>query len=390
MKEYTIGFPIGYFNGWMGGSVLASNFTNAALQASKNCTLNVKNILLYDVSGSDISIPECGYLVVGRNQINGGAILREFIISSLYDDLYLYKNLRIACLSLNVDVLGPSYHDLGNDFPIPWSAYIPDFQHRHYPRFFSEADISSRNQMFSAILRNSNVVFVNSLSVINDINKFYSLSEINQSIKKLPEARHFFEESEDVEDLLDEFKISRNYFIVCSQQWMHKKHDTVILAFSDFLSRFNVECDLVITGELIDYRNPKLNAEIQELINKHKINHRVRYLGLIERNKQLCLISNAKSLIQASLIEGGPGASGVLEAASMDTKIIASDIPANLEMSFGRHTFFRSENIESLSKAMQIAYFSEVKNKNPILKIEADAVNMSLGLQLNRILISQT
>ena len=73
----------------------------------------------------------------------------------------------------NVDIVLPVNSDLGANFPVPWLAYIPDFQHKYLHYYFTEHECFARETAFSARLRDCKAVVVNSMSVKSDIIKFY-------------------------------------------------------------------------------------------------------------------------------------------------------------------------------------------------------------------------
>jgi glycosyltransferase involved in cell wall biosynthesis len=387
MKKRIIGFPIAEFCGWMGGANLALGMTNSVNLACQSIYTEISPILMYDVTGKDFSIPPNGYLRSKKSELHGYGVTKEFLSLSNYDEIYLYKDFQMACKAISVDVVGPSPKNLGEKFEIPWAAWIPDFQHRHFPNFFSQDEINDRNIKYANLLCNAPLVFVNSQSVIDDIRKLYTSSEIRTTVKRLPLIQLPIDNAKSVDYVRTELNISKEYFIVCCQQWKHKSHDIIIRAFASFLNYEKIDCDLVITGEQTDYRHPELRGEIDQIISELNLDKHVKYLGLVERDHQLTLIAGAKALIQASVIEGGPGASGVAEAASLDVPIIASNIDANLEMSFGRHTFFKVGSVESLAEAMSSSYSKLIPQRFPITKNEVDAINLSCGVQMIRMLL---
>jgi glycosyltransferase involved in cell wall biosynthesis len=137
-----------------------------------------------------------------------------------------------------------------------------------------------------------------------------------------------------------------------------------------------------------DYRYPNLKFEIDELIASLKLEGIVRYLGLIDKAKQIALINGSKALIQASLIEGGPGASGIAEAAALDVPIIATKIMPNIEMNCGRFMYFSVDDVEALAEAMFKTYSSQKNQRFPIAKEEVEVLKLSCGIQLIRMLTS--
>jgi len=386
MKKIIIGFPVAYFCSWAGGSNLALSFTNAVNLACTTVCKNIQPLLMLDVNKLEISLPINGYLCIKKNDIKATGVLKEFLMLSTFEEIYLYKDLKLASKSLNLDIIGPSYHYLNEDFEIPWAGYLFDFQHRHFPGFFNQADIDNRNILFKKILTFAPIVFVNSQTVINDIKKFYSINEVKSCVRRFPLtlSKNNFDIS--VNSVLDRFAIKNDYFIVCCQQWKHKSHDIIIRSFASFLCQNKAKCELIITGEQKDYRYPELKSQIDNLIEDLNLNHSVRYLGLIDRSQQLALISGSKALIQASVIEGGPGASGVAEAASLDVPILASNIEANLEMALGRNSFFEIGNEESLAILMNEKFSNKNDKRSPLTNDEIDAINLSCGVQIIKML----
>ena len=388
MKEIRIGLPIRYFTGWMGGASLALTYTDSILKSTFECFEYIRPILLYDATGYDIDIPDCGYLILRKDQINANGVFAEFIYLTTYRELVFYKDIRKVCSGLNIDILGPDHTNLSEDFPIPWISYIPDFQHRNLPEFFTRSEINSRDLLIRDILRMAPEIIVNSQTVIDDIRKYHSDKEILAKIKRFPEFRKNIDYECNFEEIQNKFKINKKYFIMCSQQWKHKRHDLVIKSFSEFSRIKDVECDLVITGEQIDYRHPNLNAEINSLIEGLELTDKVKYIGLIPKQQQLCLIDNSVGLIQASQIEGGPGASGVLEAAGLDVPIISSDIISNREMDFGRIKYFKSESVTSLTECLNYTFDMPKKAKLKVSQNESHVVNAAAGAILIRSMLS--
>jgi glycosyltransferase involved in cell wall biosynthesis len=389
MKNYKIGFPIRYFTSWMGGASLLAHFTDAVLIAHKNIFHHVHPFLILDISDTSIEVPDIGFLIINKNQISFSGVLGEFLKITKYESIILYKDLYKCCLNFNIDIVGPSHHDLGTDFPVPWCGYIPDFQHKYFPENFSFDEIQNRNILFDKIVKNSNLIFSNSLSVRDDIHKFYTNREHQFKTYQFPDFQSTIEYLSNIEEIKYKYQINNKYFIVCSQQWVHKNHDIIINAFKNFLNLSSSNYQLVITGHIGDYRQPNYFHQINLLIENLNLIGVVKYIGFTDKDIQLCLIDNSVALIQASIIEGGPGASGVNEAASLDTLIIASDIIVNTEMAYGYHYFFETNNVASLTEKMFLAdAINNNRNKNKISTIEIDCINLTAGLKIIRSLIS--
>jgi hypothetical protein len=61
--------------------------------------------------------------------------------------------------SASVDVLSHS-GSLGKFSRVPTIDWIPDFQHIHYPNFFSSTEVHSRNRFFNERIKNATLVVV--------------------------------------------------------------------------------------------------------------------------------------------------------------------------------------------------------------------------------------
>jgi hypothetical protein len=53
------------------------------------------------------------------------------------------------------------------------AAWIPDFQHKYLPQFFTEQELKGRDQSFSSISQNSETVVLSSKTAAEDFKKFF-------------------------------------------------------------------------------------------------------------------------------------------------------------------------------------------------------------------------
>jgi glycosyltransferase involved in cell wall biosynthesis len=264
-----------------------------------------------------------------------------------------YRDLANTIARVGLDLIGPTGDDLGTGLPVPWICYVPDFQHAHLPHFFTQSDRLVRDKSFRTALENCAGAFANSQTVVDDIRRFFPAVARSKALVRFPQVYPDVEFIEDADAVLAHHGIGEPYFLSCSQQWVHKQHDVIVRAFAKAQTLgLPVPGLLVLTGATGDYRRPNLSAELEVLIDQLGLRGRVRYVGMVDRGQQLALISRAHCLVQASLFEGGAGASGQLEAALLGTPILASDIAANRELDFGRMVFFPAHDVECLANSM--------------------------------------
>lgn len=237
-------------------------------------------------------------------------------------------------------VLLPCFKPIPVKTGIPWVGYLYDFQHIHIPHYFSKKLVTERNNDFTKMLNQADHIIVNSCAVRNDAYEFYD--GLKPNIHVLP-----FSPCPNLEWLLPDesvkprYGIDRPFLIISNQFWVHKDHKTALIAFSEIL-KDSPNLLLVCTGDVIDFRFPKLFDEIKELIKSLKIERNVRILGHIPKRDQIELLKTAIAVIQPTLFEGGPGGGSGYDAIAYGTKLILSDIPVNKEISNEPVSFFRA------------------------------------------------
>ena len=326
-----------------------------------------------------------------KNIIKDSHIINQLVNSvNVKVKLFRYKhtlsNLEKISINEDIDVLLPSFDNLGVNFPIPWVGYIYDFQHKEMPYFFSENDIKSRNYLFSNMFLNSKVILVNSLKVKSDINKYFDYEP--EKIFSLP-FTPFSNKKKSVSHLsvLNNHKITGKYFIISNQFWRHKDHLTAFLAFASFCL-INSDYQLVCTGHLSDYRNLSYINTLKDVLIKNSIEKRVIFTGFLNKVEMLIIMENASCLIQPTLYEGGPGGGAVYDAYAFGIPILLSDIEINDEViDCGNIIRFESKNSKDLCSKMNLAIS---RNKVDYSTINAfmNKANEELGDQLYNVIIS--
>ncbi len=279
-------------------------------------------------------------------------LLNSFSNEGVFEWVYYPDNkssFKEVCVQNNLDVILPCFWSLGKDFPIPWIGYIFDFQHKHFPNWFSDKDVEMRNKQFDTTLNESDFIIVNSKSVAKDIESFYA--EIKPKIISLPFTPLFDFSTKPLGDLKYRFNLKDTYFLVSNQFWKHKNHITLFEAMG-LLKKSHPNIQLVCTGEMKDYRNPDYINQLKNKIDNLGIKSSIIFTGYISKSDQKSLMYNAKAVIQPTLFEGGPGGGSVYEALGMGIPVVLSDIPVNREIDSSLVLFFESLNAKDLAQKM--------------------------------------
>ncbi len=232
-------------------------------------------------------------------------------------------------------------------------GYIPDLQHIHLPRFFTEEEKCCRNRQFIEMMEKCGTIFVNSWHTQKDFKECYPIQSGKCnffSMKFLPVANDFSVLRANIE----KYKLPKRYFMFSNQLWVHKDFPTALRAMALLLrdERYK-DVELICSGGTYDYRNPNYFDEIELLIQELNIQRNIRFLGFIAKNEQLAILRNCISVIQPTLFEGGPGGGATYDAVAYGASAIISDIEINLEIKNERVCFFQAGNAEDLYKKMK-------------------------------------
>lgn len=212
--------------------------------------------------------------------------------------------------------------------------WIPDFQDKHLPQYFSQEELERRKNDRIHMANSNNPIILSSNDALKDYNDEFS----NYSAK--PYVVHFISyiepEIKSIDknyenNILNKYNLRPyNYVFIANQFWQHKNH-IIIFKMIKLISEKGLLDNLkfVFTGEIKDYRNPNYYNQLLELAKDPKVKDRTQMLGFIDRKEQLTLMKNSKFLIQPSLFEGW---GTVLEDAKvLDKIVLLSDIPVHRE-----------------------------------------------------------
>lgn len=265
----------------------------------------------------------------------------------------LNKNIFVDTIikEYNLDGVYPLYeHPVENRNKELLVAWFPDLQHKFYPQYFSKINLFLREIRIKMILRNSDILVVSSVDVKNHFYNFYKIPR-KLKIHVLPFVSIIDNfQCNNFNELKIKYKIPEKYFMVSNQFYEHKNHITIIKALK-LLKKQKFEVDIVMTGKMEDYRNPRYIQELKDSITDD-ISGMINFLGVIPREDQLCIMKNSIGVIQPSLFEGW---STVIEdAKSLGVPVLCSDIDVHKEQLGNTGNFYSSKSPESLAKVVKL------------------------------------
>ena len=225
---------------------------------------------------------------------------------------------------------------------VSWSA---DFQHKHYPEFFSKKQILGRDRRVKNALRNADHLVLSSHDAHKDLSRFFKVrEEMNIDIYHFVSIIHNME-NVNIEDLKAKYNLPETYFLVSNQFHKHKNHRVLFIALAK-LKEMGIRKHLAITGKFPDASDSPYMAELHRIIEDNKLHDQISLLGIISRNDQLMLMRHSQAVLQPSLFEGW---STVIEdARSLQVPVVASNLNVNIEQLGEDGVYFDPHNPDEL------------------------------------------
>ena len=261
-----------------------------------------------------------------------------------------------------IDFLYPLNYEnrktLGVEFPLAgrlgrcrWAGWVPDFQHRHLPEFFSPEECRYRDRQIAALARDARDLVLSSHDARADFERFVPGFDGRTHVLRFASAPDpgWYEPME----LPAELECPERFFLISNQFWKHKNHLLVFEALAR-LKRRGVRPVVLCTGKLGDYRDNTYAQAVHQTLRDNGLETQVRILGLVPRRVQIELMRRALAVIQPSLFEGW---STVLEDARvLGRPCVVSDLGVHREQALPHAHYFRRTDPEDLAEKLASAW----------------------------------
>lgn len=250
--------------------------------------------------------------------------------SEIYETALRYKA-SVLLPMLAIDVPRP---------PIPTIGWIPDFQHRHWPEYYSKASLASRDRAFRHVAERSRLVLLSSESARNDLAAFFPEFTAKARVLPFPSLFAFQPpEAADPGGTVAQYHLPEKFALVANQFWQHKNHRAVVDAVAS-LRAAGLRVPVVMTGQPTDFRDPQNKALSQLLqgIAEAGLSGQVIVLGQVPYAHLIALMRAAAVIIQPSQSEGW--STVVQDAKALGRPLICSGIETHREQAPGALGFF--------------------------------------------------
>lgn len=338
-----VGFVLNFKdNSWLGGINYYRNLINAVC-TNKDRKIEPVIFTGYDCNTKDFeNLPDVEIIKDHIfDLIHPYSITRQVLTRIIHRDVLLERLLK----KNNISVLS-HYDSLGDKSQIPTIGWIPDFQHKYLPEFFSDKEVLGRDRRFQITCKECTRVIFSSNTAKKDAEKFYP------AFAKKYRVLHFVTVNMDLDDLPDfdslkkKYQIKYPYFISPNQFWIHKNH-TVILEALKILKSRETSIFVLATGNIADYRQPEYFRTIQNKNKDDHISENFKVLGIVPYKDLLQLMIHSIAVINPSLFEGW--STSVEEAKALNLNVILSDIPVHHEQNPQHGIFFPPHDPKKLA-----------------------------------------
>ncbi|MCB0213484.1 MAG: glycosyltransferase family 4 protein, partial [Anaerolineae bacterium] len=341
-----IGIPLiqGELNGrrgWVAGFYYIRNCLNALAMLPTEVVPNV-TLFMPETFTETVIFPEYADKAIWLNIIR----IPDQIISTPGNHADLEKQINTHPCDIIFPLISLPPFTLSS----PALGWIPDFQHKHRPDFFSEDEYRIRELMFGFIVGYCNKVVCSSQAVKVDLQNFYPNSPNKGIVLKFTSIIPEQYLTQTPEPVLRRLGLNRKYIYLPNQFWIHKNHKIVFEAWKH-LKDLGVDYLLVCTGSREDYRFPNYYQELETYIDEHDLHTNIRLLGFLSREEQIQLYRGASAILQPSLFEGW--STSIEDAKSLGKALIVSDIPVHREQCGSEAHYFDKNNAEALAIMLQ-------------------------------------
>ncbi len=345
-----IGLIFSYNEQWIGGTYYIINLIHAInlLDGSQKPELIIfSNRRDFDYLKSQVNYPYLSLDILDENPLNQFGLLLNKVWSRIFRKKLVARRFRGQ-----IDGIFPfEKNNYFNNVPLEKQIYwIPDFQDKQLPQFFTQDDLKKRDSRNSKIAYQSYKLLLSSKAVLEDLKTFYPKYKTNVQVVHFAVTHPTFENL-DIQKLKIHYQLPDSYFFAPNQFWAHKNQITIIKAV-ELLKQKGRNVVVAFSGKENDNRNPDYFPSLKKYVIENNLTDNIRFLGFLDREVQLQLMNHSMAIIQPSLFEGW---STVIEdSMAMNKRIIASDLEVNIEQLGNKGIYF--ERIKHQDLASKIEY----------------------------------
>ena len=334
----NVGIPVAAGNGWLGG---LNYFKSLAYALNRSGTQDVRlTLLTNDVAALDDCVGNCVAVKETASVFSTNKLVRAF-------NMLLRRNIPLSFYAFkhNLDIVT---HFRSNSIAgVPVLFWMPDFQHKYLPDFFSASDCAARDKAVRSSSTLGEILF-SSVAAENDFRAFYpDLAAVRSHVLHFAPLISAAKALGAAVDLTQKYGLAQRFFYLPNQFWKHKNHQVVAEALLTLPDDYVVVC----TGGMEDYRDSSHVEQLKSFISNNELTERFIMLGIVPRTDVYALIEQCIAVINPSLFEGW--STTVEEAKYSGKRLILSDLPVHREQNPDQGLFFSPARADELANCMK-------------------------------------
>jgi glycosyltransferase involved in cell wall biosynthesis len=260
------------------------------------------------------------------------------------------KRLSAQLRSRGVQVVHFAYQRyFETDLPFVFEPW--DLQHRHYPQYFSAAELRLRDSLYREACERASLVVVPTHWGKKDLLAWLAIDP--RKIAVIGRGAGAIERPPSGMPVKTN---AGRYILYPAKFWPHKNHATLFEALN-ILRRQGHDVRLVCTGDPAE----ALPAPLRKLIARIGIEQSVSFLGHVERSELVVLLANAEMLVFPSLFEGY--GIPVLEAMALQVPVVCSSIGPLVEVAGGAAEPFDPASADDMAAAIGRVWVDDARRE---------------------------
>lgn len=237
--------------------------------------------------------------------------------------------------------------------PVPTIGWIPDFQHRHWPEYYSKAALAGLDRAYRELAERSRLILLSSESARNDLAGFLPQHTAKARVLPFPSLFAFHPpEAADPRETVARYHLPGKFALVANQFWQHKNHRVIVEALALLKTR-GMQLPVVMTGQPSDFRDPQ-NRTVSELLQriaKAGLAGQVTVLGQVAYGELIAMMRAAAVMVQPSQSEGW--STVVQDGKALGRPLICSEIATHREQAPEALGFFEWNRPDQLADLLE-------------------------------------
>lgn len=259
------------------------------------------------------------------------------------------------CAKQHVSALLFAHDMLPGRYPFRRIAWIPDFQHRYLPQYFSASESAERDMFFEALARRADHVVLSSQAAFDDFRRFLPQYAAKGRIARFPSLYALTPVGDMAIDAAAQYGLPEKFVLVANQYWAHKNHALLVEAVAR-LAKQGLSIPVACTGLPLEIRgsgNAATSALLQ-LIARRGLAGQIIPLGQVPRAHLTDLMRRACLIVQPSRFEGW--STVVQDALALGRPLLCSDIPVHREQAPNARGFFDVDDPSMLADMLRCVW----------------------------------